>query len=338
MLILTRDERSPIFSSVSRVKLDELAKMIEGINFEDASKPKMDPKISNNLKSSLKSSPSNGQRKVQFTNRRKDEDFDFDLDDPLGDIDLSDCENNTKKESKNSCETKNNHSNTKVSTEKPSIAQNFKAKQNTAKTLSPLKVNDNSSNNIGKFSNLDSKSVSKMLPSDSPHITPIIPRRTSLQPSVKRNEDDLFSLDGKSSPRRDLSPARHGTRRNSSFMSDLFGHKKAESKLESKPEFLLDDKYKNAIASSTISENGSDGTPLGTPLKIEAKRVEHSEVTLTSNFGRRGRRGTAPTLNTQNEQSLPGTKRYVRKYCHIIKYYKWPILIFKFMLQSISET
>ena len=109
-------------------------------------------------------------------------------------------------------------------------------------------------------------------------------------------------------------------------MSDLFGHKKAESKLESKPEFLLDDKYKNAIASSTISENGSDGTPLGTPLKIEAKRVENSEVTLTSNFGRRGRRGTAPTLNTQNEQSLPGTKRYVRKYCHIIKYYKWPII------------
>ena len=131
MLTLTRDERSSNSSSVSEVKPDELAKMIEGINFEDASKPKMDPKISNNLKSSLKSSPSNGQRKVQFTNRRKDEDFDFDLDDPLGDIDLSDCENNTKKESKNSCETKNNHSSTKVSTEKPSIAQNFKAKQNT---------------------------------------------------------------------------------------------------------------------------------------------------------------------------------------------------------------
>ena len=45
MLTLTRDERSSNSSSVSEVKPDELAKMIEGINFEDASKPKMDPKI-----------------------------------------------------------------------------------------------------------------------------------------------------------------------------------------------------------------------------------------------------------------------------------------------------
>ena len=309
MLPSTRDERGSSSSTVSEVKPDELAKMIEGVNFEDISKPKIDPKLSNNLKSSIKSSPSNGQRKVQFTKSKKDEGFDFDIDDPLGDIDLSDCENITKKESKNSSETKSNRLDTKVSTEKPSIAQNFKAKQNTAKTLSPLKVNDNSTNNLGKFSNLDSKSGLKMLPSDSPHITPTIPRRTSLQPSLKRNDDDLFSLDGKSSPRREFSPVKQGTRRNSSFMSDLFGHKKTESKLESKPEFVLDDKYKNAIASSTISENGSDGTPLGTPLKIESKRSENTDVTITNNFGRRGRRGTAPTLNTLPEPSLPVNKR-----------------------------
>ena len=308
MLNLTRDERLSSSSTVSEIKPDELAKMVDGASFEDALTPKIDPKISKNLKSSLKSSPNIGQRKVQFTNRRKTENFEIDLDDPLGDIDLSDCESNAKNESKNSTEVKNNHSDTNVNKEKPSIAQTFKAKQNIAKPLSPLKVNDNNSNNLGKFSNLDSKSGSKMLPSDSPRITPIIPRRTSLQPSLKRDEDDLFSLDGKASPRRDLSPARQGTRRNSSFMSDLFGHKKTDSKSE----FVLDDKYKSAVASSIISENGSDGTPLGTPLKIEAKRSENNDPTVTSNFGRRGRRGTAPTLNTQHDPSLPVNKRYFR--------------------------
>ena len=312
MLSLTRDERGSSSSTVSEVKPDELAKMIEGVNFEDSPKPKIDPKIANNLKSSLKSSPSIGQRKVQFTNRRKADEFDFDLDDPLGDIDLSDCESNKKIDSKNSTVAKSNHSDTKVNKEKPSIAQNFKAKQSTAKTLSPLKVNDNSINNLGKISDIDLKSNSKMLPYDSPKVTPNIPRRTSLQPSsMRNNDDDLFSLDGKASPRRDLSPARQGARRNSSFMSDLFGNKKADSKLDlPKSEFLLDDKYKNAIASSTISENGSDGTPLGTPLKIEAKRLENNDANVASNLGRRGRRGTAPTLNMQTEPILPGNKRY----------------------------
>ena len=55
MLPLTRDERGSSSSTVSEVKPDELAKMIEGVNFEDIAKPKIDPKLSTNLKSSLKS-------------------------------------------------------------------------------------------------------------------------------------------------------------------------------------------------------------------------------------------------------------------------------------------
>ena len=293
------DERGSSSSNVSEVKPDELARMIEGVNVEETPKRKIDPKTSNILKSSIKSSPSNSQRKVQFTKERKNQDFEIDLDDPLGDLDLSDNDsinNDTKK-----LETKTNQPDMKSNIDRPSSAKTFKAKQNNSKPLSPLKVNDTSINNVGNFLNFDDKSSTKtMLPqTKSPPISSNIPRRTSLQPALKQIlDDDLFSLDGKASPKREFSPARLGSRRNSSFMSDLFGNKKYESKIEAKGDFILDEKYKNAIASSTISENGSDVADVGTPIK------KRETSPPKANLPRRGRRGTAPTLNLQEEPGM----------------------------------
>jgi hypothetical protein len=299
----SRDERGSSTSTVSEVKSDELARMLEGVNLEGTPQRKIDPKISRNLKSSLKSSPPNSsQRKVQFTNRRKTEDLEINLDDPLADLDLSDFDNTTNDNKK--LEAKTNQCDTKSNKDISSTTQTLKVKSTISKPLSPLKVNDSSINNLGNPIIHEETNNLKMSHQGSPLLAGIIPRRTSLQPTPKRhNDDDLFSLDGKSSPKREFSPARQGTRRNSSFMSELFGHKKPDLKAELKSDFVIDEKYKHTVASSVISENGSDSTDQGTPLKNGGRRAEISEVGLKASPPRRGRRGTAPTLNIQHDTS-----------------------------------
>ena len=303
----TRDDRRSSSSTVSEVKSDELAKMIEGVNEGDPLKSIPDPRITSNLKSSIKSSPSNGQRKVQFTQNKHSKDFDFDLDDPLGDLDLSNCDiadDDDKKREMNA-----NQRDMKSNKDRPLSAQSLKVKSNTYKPLSPLKVIDNITTNAETNLKGAENNSPKMLPSDSPNFPKLIPRRTSLQPNFKQHEDDdLFSLDGKASPKRDFSPARgQAARRNSSFMSDLFGHKKLDLKPESRGDFILEEKYKQPVVSSTISENGSDLTDVGTPIRNAGEKDATSPPKNT--FGRRGRRGTAPTLNLQRGPEISGIKR-----------------------------
>ena len=111
MPTFVRGDSGSSSSSVSEVKPSELARMIEGVNLEDTQKHNVNSKMPNHLKSSMKSSPSNTQRKVQFINERKDHQSHIDLDDPLGDMDLSDFDGTINDEKKlqinmNQCDTK----------------------------------------------------------------------------------------------------------------------------------------------------------------------------------------------------------------------------------------
>ena len=297
----TQGDKGSSSSSVSEVNSDELARMIERVNVEDTPNLKIDPKVPSQLKSSIRSSPNNSQRKVQFINTRKNEDVFINLDDPLGDMDLSDYDSTNNDNMK--LEIKSNQHDMKSNIEKPSNAQNVKVTQNIPKALSPIKVNASSLKNIGTVLNLNEKSTPKMDPQESPYKSKIVSRRTSLQPTLG-NEDNLFSIDGKVSTKREFSPARQGARRNSSFMTDLFGDKKSDQKEDLKGEFKLEDKYKQMARASTISENTENTlTDVSSPIKNGGNKAESVEIGSKANTVRRGRRGTAPTLRLRSPES-----------------------------------
>ena len=301
MPTFVRGDSGSSSSSVSEVKPSELARMIEGVNLEDTQKHNVNSKMPNHLKSSMKSSPSNTQRKVQFINERKDHQSHIDLDDPLGDMDLSDFDGTINDEKK--LQINMNQCDTKLNIGKPSDTQNLKVTQSISKPFSPIKVNSSGHDiDAGKFLNIDNETASKMESDESPCKPKIISRRTSLQPTLRNKiEDDLFSLDGKHSPKREFSPVRQGARRNSSFMSDLFGNKKADFKADTKCDFILDDKYKQIDSSSVISQNGSKITDVQTSIKNDKTNTDSIEVGSKAVNGRRGRRGTAPTLHSHAE-------------------------------------